>query len=97
MSETLEIFMIVLFGISWPANVLKSIKTKSTKGKSLLFLVLIFTGYICGIISKLTAESFKWYVLLFYILNLVMVGTDLVLYFINLRREKAEVASNEKN
>lgn len=97
MSETLEIFMIVLFGISWPANVLKSIKTKSTKGKSLLFLVLIFTGYICGIISKLTAESFKWYVLLFYILNLVMVGTDLVLYFINLRREKSEVASNEKN
>lgn len=97
MSETLEIFMIVLFGISWPANVLKSIKTKSTKGKSLLFLVLIFTGYICGIISKLTAESFKWYVLLFYILNLVMVGTDLVLYFINLRREKADVASNEKN
>ncbi len=97
MSETLEIFMIVLFGISWPANVLKSVKTRSTKGKSLLFLVLIFTGYICGIISKLTAESFKWYVLMFYILNLIMVGADLILYFINKKREKTEAMSNEKN
>ena len=91
MSEIFEIAMIVLFGASWPMNVLKSIKTKSTKGKSIVFLILIFIGYIFGIISKLTADSFKWYVMFFYVLNFVMVGTDIVLYFINYNREKRGV------
>lgn len=85
MSEIFEIFMVVSFGASWPFNVIKSYKARTTKGKSLLFLVLIFFGYICGIISKLTAESYKWYVLFFYVLNLIMVGADLVLYWRNHR------------
>lgn len=88
MSEIFEIAMIALFGASWPMNVLKSIKTKSTKGKSIAFLVMIFTGYVFGIISKITAPSFKWYVVFFYVLNLLMIGTDIVLYIINYRREK---------
>ena len=83
MSELLEIFMIVSFGCSWPLNVIKSYKTRTTKGKSLAFLLLIFFGYICGITSKLLAPSFKWYVLFFYVLNFVMVGADLVLYYRN--------------
>ena len=96
MSELLEIIMIVSFGASWPFNVIKSIKTKSTKGKSLLFLCLIFFGYIAGIASKFMNADYmahfasKWYVLFFYILNLVMVGADLVLYYINRRRELKE-------
>lgn len=91
MSEILEIIMIVSFGASWPLNVLKSWRARTTKGKSLAFLCLIFFGYIAGIISKLTAESFKWYVLFFYVLNLVMVGADLCLYYRNyLLDKKAE-------
>ncbi|MBO5747179.1 MAG: hypothetical protein J6S13_08870 [Clostridia bacterium] len=88
MSEFLEIIMIVSFGASWPLNVLKSWRARTTKGKSLAFLCLIFFGYIAGIISKLTAESFKWYVLFFYVLNLVMVGTDLCLYYRNYLLDK---------
>ena len=88
MSEILEIIMIVSFGASWPLNVLKSWRARTTKGKSLAFLCLIFFGYIAGIISKLTAESFKWYVLFFYVLNLVMVGTDLCLYYRNYLLDK---------
>lgn len=88
MAEILEILMIVSFGASWPLNVMKSIKTKSTKGKSLAFLILIFCGYICGIASKLATVNFKWYVMFFYVLNLLMVGTDIVLYAINFRRER---------
>ncbi|MBQ8005274.1 MAG: hypothetical protein IJ303_03075 [Clostridia bacterium] len=42
MSEILEIIMIVSFDASWPFNVIKSIKTRSTKGKSLLFICLKF-------------------------------------------------------
>ena len=88
MSEFLEICMVVSFGISWPLNVMKSYKARTTKGKSLAFLVLIFFGYICGIASKLLAPSFKWYVLFFYVLNLLMVGTDIVLYFRNKALDK---------
>ena len=96
MSEFLEILMIVSFGASWPFNVIKSVKTKSTKGKSLLFLYLIFFGYIAGIASKLMNSAYmeaiasKWYVLFFYVLNFIMVGADLVLYYINRRRELKE-------
>ena len=94
MSEIFEIIMVVSFGASWPFNVMKSYRARTAKGKSLLFLLLIFFGYIAGIIAKLTADSFKWYVLFFYVLNLIMVGTDLILYIRNKRidaaREKGE-------
>ena len=66
MSEFFEILMIVSFGVSWPLNVIKSFKAKTTKGKSLGFLILIFVGYIFGITSKLLLDSFKWYVMFFY-------------------------------
>ena len=98
MAEILEIVMIVSFGASWPLNVIKSYKARTTKGKSLAFLLLIFFGYIAGIISKLVNESgYKWYVLFFYVLNLVMVGTDLVLYARNSKLDKLALENNEKN
>ena len=94
-AEFLEILMIVSFGASWPANVLKSYKARTAKGKSLLFLCLIFFGYIAGISSKLLNEAYmasfatKWYVLVFYVLNLLMVGADLTLYVRNTALDKA--------
>ena len=88
MSEFLEICMVVSFGCSWPLNVIKSYKARTTKGKSLAFLILIFVGYICGITSKLLAPSFKWYVLFFYVLNFIMVGADLVIYYRNYQLDK---------
>lgn len=87
-SEILEIMMIVCFGFSWPMNVIKSWRARTTKGKSLPFLLLIITGYVFGIIGKLIGGSFKWYVLFFYVLNLVMVSTDLALYIRNYRLDK---------
>lgn len=94
LSEILEIIMVVSFGASWPFNVVKSYKARTTKGKSLLFLSFIFFGYIAGIISKLTNDAYmasfssKWYVLVFYVINLLMVGADLVLYARNYRLDK---------
>lgn len=94
MAELFEIIMIVSFGASWPMNVLKSYKARTAKGKSLGFLYLIFFGYIAGIISKLINETYmasfsqKWYVLFFYVLNLIMVGMDLILYFRNKQLDK---------
>ena len=94
-AEIFEITMIVSFGASWPLNVLKSYRARTTKGKSLAFLLLIFFGYIAGIISKLLNDAYmasiaqKWYVLFFYVLNLFMVGTDLLLYVRNKRLDAA--------
>ncbi|MBQ4527095.1 MAG: hypothetical protein II998_03390 [Clostridia bacterium] len=94
MAEILEIIMIVSFGCSWPMNVMKSYKARTTKGKSLSFLCLIFFGYIAGITSKLINEAYmsefseKWYVLFFYVLNLLMVGLDLLMYARNYRLDK---------
>ena len=103
MSELLEITMIVSFGISWPVNVMKSYKSRTTKGKSLLFLCLIFFGYIAGIASKFANEAYmaaigqKWYVLFFYVLNFLMVGADIVLYFRNLSLDKKRALQENKD
>ena len=94
MAEILEIIMIVSFGLSWPLNVMKSYRARTTKGKSLSFLCLIFFGYIAGIASKFMNEAYmaefsqKWYVLFFYVLNLIMVGADLCMYARNYRLDK---------
>ena len=96
MAELLEVVMIVSFGASWPLNVIKSYKTRTAKGKSLAFLCFIFFGYIAGIASKLLNAEYmaaidtKWYVLFFYVLNLIMVGTDLCLYVRNRRIDKEQ-------
>ena len=94
MAEILEIIMIVSFGASWPMNVMKSYKARTAKGKSVAFLCLILFGYVAGITSKLVNEAYmasfaqKWYVLFFYVLNLIMVATDLILYVRNYRLDK---------
>ena len=94
MAEIFEIIMIVSFGASWPMNVIKSYKARSTKGKSISFLCLIFFGYVAGIISKFTNEAYmasfssKWYVLVFYFINLLMVSADICLYVRNKKLDK---------
>ena len=94
LAEILEIVMVVSFGASWPLNVMKSWKSRTTKGKSLPFLCLILFGYVAGITSKLVNEVYmanfasKWYVLFFYVLNMIMVGADLCIYYRNYRLDK---------
>ncbi len=98
MSELLEIVMIVSFGASWPMNVIKSYKTRTAKGKSVAFLYLILFGYVAGIASKfvnpvyMASFSEKWYVLFFYVLNFIMVFTDLMLYYRNRALDKKQAA-----
>lgn len=94
MAEILEIIMIVSFGASWPLNLMKSYKARTTKGKSLAFLCLILFGYVAGITSKFLNEAYmasfasKWYVLFFYVLNFLMVFADLLMYVRNYRLDQ---------
>ncbi|MBP3648026.1 MAG: hypothetical protein J6K55_16600 [Clostridia bacterium] len=86
-----ELGMLICFGISWPISVLKSYRMKTTKGKSLPFLIAIVVGYVMGITHKLLYS--RDIVLIVYIINLCMVSADLVLYFINRRYDKQREAA----
>ena len=85
--EIFECIMLFCFGLSWPISVYKSIRSKSTKGKSVVFIIAIILGYISGIIGKIVNGQLS-YVLALYCLNLIVVSVDLGLYFINSKREK---------
>lgn len=93
--------MVVSFGASWPFNVIKSYKARTAKGKSVTFLLLILFGYVAGIASKLVNDAYmasfaeKWYVLFFYVLNLIMVSADLILYIRNKNLDKKAAIKNE--
>ena len=89
MAQFLEVCMIVSFGLSWPNNIMTTLRNKSAKGKSLAFLLLIDIGYLCGIAGKLVGGNYVWYVLFFYILNFCMVTTDICLYFYYRHKERA--------
>ena len=87
-AEILEILMVVCFGCSWPMNVRNSYLARTTKGKSLGFLIMICIGYVCGIASKVIGGSFKWYVMFFYVLNLCMVMMDVAMYARNYKLDQ---------
>ena len=87
MPEILEIMMLICFGFSWPLNVIKAYKAKTTKGTSLPFIILIITGYVCGICAKLISGNIN-YVLIAYIFNLVVVSLNLCVYFRNSALDK---------
>ena len=76
-----EIGMLVCFGFAWPTAIHKSIKSKSIEGKSLLFIYVILIGYMFGIVHKFTNNLDI--VVVLYIVNLLMVFTDLMLYYKN--------------
>ncbi len=89
MSEIFEMIMVICFGISWPTSILKSYKSRTAKGKSIVFLCFITIGYVCGIIGKF-ADGNITYVVIFYIINLFMVLTDMALY---MRNKKIDISN----
>lgn len=82
-----EIIMLVCFGAAWPFNIIKSYRSQSTKGKSVLFLYIVVIGYISGIVHK--ALYSNDIVIVLYAINAVMVFVDILLYYRNKRIEKA--------
>lgn len=95
MAELLESTMLVCFGLSWPMNLAKNIKAKSAKNMSLQFILLIITGYIAGISAKIYTHRFN-YVLIVYLLNLIVVSANVIVYFINSRYDRQAQAMNVK-
>ena len=89
-----ETIMIICFGLSWPNNVMKSIRSRTAKGKSLSFLLLIELGYTAGIIGKIISHT---YILatVFYFINFGMVLVDICLYFRNSRLDREREAREQ--
>ena len=83
-----EFLMLFCFCFSWPFSIVKSCRSRSTKGKSLLFMLLIIAGYAFGIIHKVL-NSFNW-VTWAYVAGLALVSIDLALYWRNRCIEHAE-------
>ena len=94
MGQFFEALMVISFGISWPVSIAKSIKSRTVKGKSLIFILFILIGYGFGIISKLISGSIT-YVFAFYVLNFIMVAADTALYFRNRRLDKEVIINKE--
>ncbi len=81
-----EMTMLLCFGMAWPTSIYKSIKSKSTKGKSVNFLFIILAGYLAGILHKLFYNLD--FVIVLYVINFLMVLTDIILYYRNRRLEQ---------
>ncbi len=80
-----EIIMLLCFGAAWPVSIWKSWTSKSAKGKSRMFLIIIIIGYMAGVLHKI--YYYMDNVIYLYALNLIMVSIDLVLV---IRNEKLE-------
>lgn len=87
MGSILETTMLVCFGFSWPLNVIKAYKARTTKGISLPFILLIIVGYIAGILAKVISGQIN-YVLIAYIINLAIVSLNIAIYFRNASLDK---------
>lgn len=97
-----EILMVICFGASWPFNIVRSYKAKTAKGTSILFMLLIAIGYVGGILCKVFTMIEKggltwlgYVAFAFYIINLLMVSTGVVIYYRNKNLDKKRAEIND--
>ncbi|MFY9396972.1 MAG: hypothetical protein WAR22_01270 [Desulfomonilia bacterium] len=76
-----EMIMLICFGAAWPPSIYKSYTSRTARGKSVVFLVIVLLGYTAGVLHKLYF-SLDWVILL-YLLNGFMVTADIALYVRN--------------
>ena len=88
MAQVFEMVMLICFGLSWPFNIAKSLRSRTARGKSLWLEVCIIVGYLCGLTGKFISGNVT-YVAAFYILDITMVTIDLVLTMRNKRLDRA--------
>ena len=101
-TDLLETLMILCFGLSWPISIRKSWISRTAKGKSLFFEFFIWIGYIFGIVRKFllwgaATSALDWLFYLswaFYILNIIEITIDMLLYFRNVKLDKARAKEN---
>lgn len=95
-AEILEVAMLLSFGAAWPASIAKSLRSRTAKGKSVAFLLIIALGYVAGIAAKFAGGRVN-YVVAFYFVNLAAVLLDTAIWFRNRRldAEARAIATSE--
>ncbi len=83
-NNILEAVMLVCFAAAWPASIHKSWASRTRKGKSLAFMLIILAGYAAGIAKEIVSHA-AIYMLIPYTLNTTLVLCDLALYYRNYR------------
>ena len=73
--------MLLCFGAAWPFSIRKSLTSHLVQGKSLAFLLIVWFGYLAGILHKIFYHPDL--VIVFYAINLTMVTVDSLLYLRN--------------
>ena len=87
--EILEVVMLICFGLSWPVAAFKSFKSHSSKSTNVPFIMLILFGYMAGVTAKFISGNVG-YVLIAYLINILSVIANLVVFFINKTRERKQ-------
>ena len=87
MERIFETLMLLCFGASWPFNIAASLRGHTAKGKSIVFELCVIVGYLCGILGKVVSGNIS-YVLAFYVLDILMVVTDMTLTLRNRRLDR---------
>lgn len=90
--QIFEMVMLICFGSSWPLAIMKTVRSKCVRGKSLQFLCCIFIGYLAGIAYKLTS-NFD-HVIWLYCVNALMIAIEILLYFRYSRPSRPEFESS---
>lgn len=86
-----ELLFFVFIAFAWPISMIRMLRNKSTKGKSLLFSCIILLGYVFGIGHKIFYDL-DW-VLIVYLLNAVLISADTVIFlFIRNKYEKERIS-----
>ncbi|HOD15533.1 MAG TPA: hypothetical protein PLA65_07925 [Spirochaetota bacterium] len=76
-----EIIMLICFGAAWPFSIYRSYRSRSVKGKSLVFLIIVMAGYLAGILHKVFFNYDG--VVYLYMVNFTLVAVDTGLYIRN--------------
>ena len=87
LSEILEFAMLFAFGFSWPFAIWRTYHAKRVDGKSPQFMFIVIFGYLCGIAAHLV-EGTKLWLCWIYLADILLVSTDLALYFHYARRNR---------
>jgi hypothetical protein len=82
-AQFFEGLMLVLFGVSWPVAIAKTLKVRKVHGKSVIFLYCVAAGYVSGVVAKFIKAQGGWpdAVTALYALNAMMVCVEIVLYY----------------
>ncbi len=87
LDSLLESIMLICFAAAWPASIHKSWTSRTRKGKSLFFLLIVFFGYMAGI-TRILLRDGGGFLIFSYTFNSMLVCCDLAVYYRNYRLDE---------